>query len=278
MVGCLQRLSQAKGILKHGKIGQFDMSLMVYYMNLVLICIAVSCSTKSQIISKDKVYDIYIEENFHNYEEIYSEVNDTLQYWINDKLQSVVSLIYYQPWQIDSVFIFNKDSTRFFTTVNVSLRGFKDAQSDYIEELNGARIDGQWHFYFGSLRIITRSVYQDSVYAPMTLEEISYLSHSKIMSPFLKVEGEDYLIDYDALDRFFIHRYRTSKGNIARIDSVILAQNASLRKRIIAKEEIDDVRAKMKASVRPPEPVDQGKSGKVKIFESEAWKNRNNKK
>jgi hypothetical protein len=52
------------------------------------------------------------------------------------------------PIQIDSILIFNSDSTRFFTTVNKRKLNFKGASSDLILDFGGAKIGGKWYFFF----------------------------------------------------------------------------------------------------------------------------------
>jgi hypothetical protein len=189
-------------------------------------------------------------------------------------------------WQLDSVFIFNVDSTRVYTTLNQKSR-HKDDNSDGIIEQIGAKINGQWYFYDGAYRVVPREAYQDSVYAPLTFEELSYVSHKGAMAGLLRRNKAGAIeVNYDRLDKLLFGGYQgRSRGFI---DSLIIERNQQMHAKKIDPKEIARIQQKMDASIRPSEPpkpyirpsVWQRMWGlevvqpAVKIFESEAWKNR----
>ncbi|MFT6338387.1 MAG: hypothetical protein ACJATI_005160 [Halioglobus sp.] len=107
------------------------------------------------------------------------------------------------------------------------------------------------------------------------------------MSRLLKVNKAGHcFIDYDEMDNYFYKAYRRSNPNFNKIDSLILSRIAKYRKKKMDVKMINRVREKRLSIKKPPEPSPNGNpwwkrlfgTSKVKLFETEEWKNRRKKK
>jgi len=232
---------------------------------------------------KIDAYDNYLSDNYKNYEGIRASFIDSLKQWKKDSLMSVSMVFFDDSWQVDSVLLFNRDSSRFYTTLNMSRKHNKGLSSELIKGITGAKINNKWSFVFEESRYISRKGYKTDIYSAMSFEELSYISHTGAMSRFLKVDkGGQYFIDYNEMDNYFFKAFGTLYPNIDKIDSVLLKRIAAYKKKKIDIKMIERVKAKRLNSVRPDEPETSNKSwwgrlfGKeeVGLFETEAWKNR----
>lgn len=261
------------------------MKTLKKYINYVLIVLLFfsisfgSCEDGVYI----KPYDQYISDNFENYEDIRKMLIDTLGKWKKDSLVNISFLFFDDAWQVDSILLFNGDSSRFYTTINVSSKHRKNATSDFIKGMTGAKINDKWYFHLEENRYVSRHGLKSDIYSAMSFEEISYVSHTRAMSRLLKIDKEgQYFIDYDEMENNFFKAYKSSYPNIDKIDSVLLKRIAAYKKKKLDVKLIERVKEKRLNSVRPDDPEINNKSlwdkifGKeeVGLFETEAWKNR----
>lgn len=248
-----------------------------------IVFLFISCNKEEKKDFQNDLFDDYLNLNFNSYSKIHKQINDSLQKWVQDSL-TVTESFFYHPYKVDSVLCFNSDSTRLFTTINKRIGEFKDAVQDNITELGGAFIQGRWYFVLMGSNVIDRGSYQDSVYAPLTFEELSYIAHKEIFPMPNKdsVTGKMYF----NLDNLFYHSDCEGRPNQRQCqDEKIVEQNQwrpwKNEGRYLDKEEVEKIKQEMAASVRPPEPVKTKTLWEMwfdkkeeKIFESEAWKNR----
>ena len=180
----------------------------------------------------------------------------------------------------DSVLVFNSDSSRFYSSILIRDIGHKEAIYDYLESLGGARIRGKWYFFIGINTTLNRASYQDSIYSPLTFDELSYLSRQELIGAYtINPDGS-----ITTNDRFFDFMYKRSgwglpeNSTLEQLDSVIVAKTEEVRKMKIDPKELEDIKKDMARSVRPPEPKTdislwQKLFGKEKkLFESDDWK------
>ncbi len=261
---------------------------LLLYFGFVISCSNEERVSDDIIINND--YNDYIKNYFNSYEKLFNNSHDILNERIKNRIYK--SKYYrFSNWQLDSVFIFNMDSTRVYTTLNKS-SGFKDSNSDGIIEQIGAKINGRWYLYDGAYRVVPREAYQDSVYAPLTFDELSYVSHKGAMAGLLRRNKAGKVeVNYDRLDK----KFYAGDGDFYKChfektcyDSVVLMYNRRMHEKKIDPKEIARIQQKMDASVRPLEPPKpyirptlwqemwglEADKPVVKIFESEAWKNR----
>lgn len=214
--------------------------------------------------------------------QIHKNINDTLTDWKNDSLS--LTTHYFakdnSEWQIDSLLVINKDSTRLFGYMLKSMVGWRDAKVDYLEDLAGAKINEKWYFFFGSSTIIDRASYQDSIYSPMTFDELSYLAREKLSRAFYQDEPGEVKVResfFDFMDD--PNGWGLPPGSTRKdIDSLIVAGNKKMRKFKIDPAEIEQIKAEMAKSVRPKEPIpdlnwyEKIFPKKKKLFETDEWK------
>ncbi|HLO55089.1 MAG TPA: hypothetical protein VK169_12425 [Saprospiraceae bacterium] len=224
----------------------------------------------------------YNHSSFEFYKQIHKNINDTLIDWKNDSLS--LTTHYFaknnNEWQIDSLLLINKDSTRLFGYMLKSMVGWRDAKVDYLEDLAGAKINEKWYFFFGSSTIIDRASYQDSIYSPMTFDELSYLARENMSGAFYQDETGEVKVResfFDFMDD--PNGWGLPAGSTRKdIDSVIVARNKEMRQYKIDPAEIEQIKAEMAKSVRPKEPIPDLKwyekifPKEKKLFETHEWK------
>ena len=249
---------------------------------LITYCILLSiiaCNNHNQKLIIENKFDTIISKNFTNYALIYNQLRDTLNNWHDDSL--AISLPYYhKKWKIDSLIAINKSQTRLVANLLQSESARKNADIETIQMIGGAKINEKWYFFFGITSYLGRETYQDSIYSPLTFDELSYLSRQELSGA--------YTINPDSsittIDRFFDFMYKRSgwglpeNSTLEQLDSVIVAKTEEVRKMKIDPKELEDIKKDMARSVRPPEPKTdislwQKLFGKEeKLFESKEWK------
>ena len=250
-----------------------------------------SCSNENSKTFDYKIYDDYKQNHFNDHNQIYLIAHDSIQNWIKSGIKESFYIMF-SRWQVDSTMIFNNDSSRLYTTLNKQKTAIKNGTQDVVMELLGAKINDRWYFYPGATYIVPRQNYQDSMYAPLTFEELSYVAHKRPMAGMLLRDKDGkVVVNHERMnDRFFAGDGDFHKCNKVQscYDSVIIEINKSMHSKKLDPAEVEDIKSSMASSVRPEEPflpsrVKKEKSWwdrltqkdpEVKIFESEEWKNR----
>ena len=278
LIGFLIYQAQTKVMLKKGS-----------YIFLILI-ILFSCEKLEQ---NDVYINIqnrsnYISKNFNNYKSIYMLANDSISFLIKSQLD-ITKSIAFEEYQLDSILIFNSEKTRFYTIINRRHEKFKNSPFDGIEDFGGAKINGKWYFFFmGVSSPVRREDWQDSVYAPLTFEELSYVAYESHFKTLVKNINEGKL---EKNEEIFKKRLFFDISGIKNItderrkqfeDSVILAITKEKYKYKLAPKEIADIKQSIAESKLPADkPLVKSYSWweilqyGEKPFESDAWKNRN---
>lgn len=210
-------------------------------------------------------------------------ISDTLNKWCANTVAQSKQLLHHK-WQIDSQIIFNADSDLIYTTVNTKLSGFRSATVDNISDIGGAKINGKWYFFFMNVSMpVERALYQDSIYAPYTFEELSYIAHKHRFSQTVdwntdgtyKVKEEYFTKNfYDAISKNCLPAQSTKTC----FDSIVVQLNKDYYKHKITLEEINEISSAMAESVSPPQPkIETTFWEKIfgrekKLFESKEWK------
>jgi hypothetical protein len=253
------------------RVDKFKISIYSIFILLSFSCV------KSEEKRTLKNYTVY---NFSSYAQIHQAIRDTLDSYIKDSLETSKYLHYQRDFIIDSLIIFNTDSTRLLTCLIKRDTGHKHAIFDYIENIGGAKINGKWYFFFGLSTVIDRATYQDSIYSPLTFDELSYLARVNFSDAFYQDENGD----VKTRESFFgfmddPNGWGLPPGSKRKdIDSVIVARNKEMHTRKIDPKEIEQIKADMANSVRPKEPIPDIKwyekifPKKKKLFETDEWK------
>ena len=195
----------------------------------------------------------YQRQYFHNYKNIYEQANMTLKNWIKDTLEISEQYAYYQ-YQIDSAFVFNKDSTRLYTTINIRDTINKNAKGESSNELYGAKVGGKWYFMDGAGLWIPKNWYQDSLYAPMTFSEISYVAHTNFIQNrlFKKADGT-----YECNDVLFGEDFTHCAipyGQKGDFDSAVVAKHKEIHKKKFDWAEMEKDKLDAAKIPQPAEP------------------------
>lgn len=247
---------------------------------IIVSVIFVQCRINQNISNDiDFQYKSYFSNNYKTYVRVYTELADTLNVWKNKKLITAKGICF-NPFQIDSLLVFNNDSSQMISTINIK-SSFRDAKMDATQIITGRKINKEWFFYFGPTTHLPHSYYQDSTYASFTWDELGYLAYENFLCVFLRFrEDGSYYINENAFEH-----YRTPYGSLnhkgysdTQLDSVIVADNRNIQKHVISDKEYNDIKESIELSVKPPEPWKDPKDKTIKIFESDAWKNRYKKK
>lgn len=242
---------------------------------LILLLVVISCAKQNDKI--ELFSSPYIEKKLFDSKIVYNELLDSILSWKYDSL--LVSKPYFvnDRWKIDSLIILSSDSTRLFATM---MRQKKTVPSDGLEDIGGAKINDKWYFFFGSSTVIDRASYQDSIYSPMTFDELSYLARKNLSGAFYK-DGNG---DVNVRESFFDFMADPNGWGLppgstrTDIDSVIVARNKEMHSRKIDPKEIEKIKAEMAKSVRIKEPIPNLKwyekifPKKKKLFETDEWK------
>jgi hypothetical protein len=183
------------GDLKHKQLKSPDMLHQgrIYILLILLQLLIISCNEKKDVLVNDiKLFQNHQRTNDKVYKELFKSVNDSLNVWIKDSL-SITKFIFCDEWQLSNIFIFNKDSTRIFTTIIDSRSRMKNDPSDNIYDFGGAKINGRWFFFFmGVSEPIDREYWQNSVYAPLTFEELNYVAYELRLKTLVKNIDDGY--------------------------------------------------------------------------------------
>lgn len=230
----------------------------------ILFFFLLSCN-KSKIQKQFSIdyAKIYYKLNFGSYSSIYKYASDTIIEW---RKRSIDRFGYFLDgsYQLDSALVFNKDSTRLYGSINhIGLRS--NASQDGSTEFYGARIKGHWYFLTGAGLAIPRVFYQDSMYAPMTFSELSYVAHVNFIQNYLNKDssgnfyGDDEKINKNILNTngWGCYNCTTKEQN----DSLFLAKVYENNLKRIPEKEIDRIIVEAAATRRPLEPPIDPKTG-----------------
>ena len=153
---------------------------------LIVFFFLISSCNNSNKNNDIKTWKNYINTQFDTYKNIYKEANDSINKWTSDSLQVVQSYLLYES-QLDSIFIFNKAKDRFYTVNKINASKDKIAIADAYDDFGGAKINGKWYFFFmGVSHPVRREDWQDSVYAPLSFDELSYVAYESHFKTLVK--------------------------------------------------------------------------------------------
>jgi hypothetical protein len=221
---------------------------------LIIVFLFSSCRTITGPYRLDYATQ-YQRDNFYKYQSVYNQANDTVKAWINDTLE-IGALYVLTQYQIDSAFVFNKDSTRLYSTINTKETVFKTSKMEGATEFFGAKVRGHWYFVLGGGLAIPKNWYQDSLYAPMTLAEISYVAHTNFIQSRLLKKADGSYESNDAIISLNLIAYGclacTTKVSY---DSLFLVQWREGRKKKFNWAEMEKIKLEASKIPQPAEPT-----------------------
>ena len=98
--------------------------------------------------------------------------------------------------RLDSMIVFNSDSTRLYTNVLKETWSTKMRSSTIFMVLVGPRFMENGISFFGMNTTIDRASYQDSIYSPLSFEELSYLAREHLHKAY-KIDQNGSIITND---------------------------------------------------------------------------------
>lgn len=243
---------------------------MIRYTYLFALVSILSCKYNKTMYF-NPLQKEYVISNFHTYNHIYKAICDTLDKWKVDTLANSTQYFFGGSHQVDSMLVFNSDTTRlrgFHLEQNV----FLDADTDRLSQLAGAKIKNKWYFFFGPSIHVDRASYQDSVYAPLSFDELSYLAREHLRKALYRDE-EGIIKAHDNFFKIIQGKY----SNDSLFELHVLDYNRRFQLGKIDKTELEEIKKEISSSVQPPEPPDtrnwfQKKFGPKKLFETKEWK------
>ncbi len=224
-------------------------------------------------------HDLYMNRKFSEYKLYYSAIKDTLTSWKKDSLLISQYWGYVFDSKLDSMIVFNSDSTKFVANILLQDRYNRDAVFDYIELIGGSIVDKDIYIYIMSNITIDRAAYQDSIHQSMSFIELSYLARENLNSAFLI--NEDGSIQSE--DLFFEFMYNRKNfglpvnSTLIQFDSAVVSNVLKLRRNKINYMELKEIQNNIGRTSRAAEP-ELNKSlwqkwfGEKKLFESQEWK------
>ena len=255
------------------------------YIFLICFISVIYCCSRNSSIKEKSIFDDfqkcsdYLQDEYTLYKDLHQDIYDTINMWKRDSLKSVEFIFSRPSYFIDSVIIFNKEKNRLYANL-IFIDNNVNSIFDLINDLGGAKINNKWYFFRGSQNAIDRATYQDSIYSPLTFNELSYLARKNLSGAFTKDGNGDNKVRetfFDFMDD--LNGWGLPPGSTrADIDSVIVARNKEMHSRKIDPKEIEKIKAEMAKSVRPKEPIPDIKwyekifPKEKKLFETDEWK------
>ena len=231
-----------------------------------------SCSNENELKSSLEEYDKARNARSIKEHSIYRDANDSIQKWVRDSLSIVEHYIAY-PYELNEIFIFNLDSTRFYTTINTRDNKNKDAIFDFINDFGGAKIAGKQYFFFsGTSEPVDRSYWKDD-YNPLTFEELNYIAYERRLKKLIQNIDNGHPEKNDVFFINYFYSVDKCKGELSFVkkccDSIVLKMVSEKYKyKVNFKDFIGQ------DNNNQHEPI--VKSSRVKILESAEWKSRHN--
>lgn len=161
-----------------------------------------SISVKNAIAARK-----HIKSEFKNYKEIYDLAKDSVDKWVHDSVKLAATFVF-NPYQIDSLFIFNNDGTSFYSHIFSSYPGGQGIQYFY-----GANVSGRWCFCLGgSCGGLSKSYFTNNKYDRNNFENVSIRAYtmigdlykelsSKSEQQVLNANQNEYAIDQNCFNR-----------------------------------------------------------------------------
>ncbi len=101
-----------------------------------------------RLVNKNLTANRYVQNEFYNYSDIYTTVNDTLNNWIQDSLGIVTAEILSNGnYELDSLITFNDRKTQFFATVHSSFPAGNNKYYTSSQSIIGFFLDKKWLIY-----------------------------------------------------------------------------------------------------------------------------------
>ena len=244
---------------------------------LLIRCNTINNPYKDKIVSTTHLYQ-YQNDNFENYKDLRVKIIDSIKLYSAELFLSSYTGLNRGEWNIDSTIIFNIDSSRFITSINLSntlVRNYTDA----LYALYGYKINNTWYFLKGATTVLPRKFYTTNFNEPLTAEQLGFLAKKEVLSIYVARTSNGNTINEKAFDNVVFYPVTYVKGHTIppivasrNHDSILIHKYYKQRFNYSSKfkkEYYDSLRL---VQPEPISKVDESKS--IKFFDSKEWKNR----
>ena len=176
--------------------------IKLYIIYILFYCFLIACNNKEKEIKKNsELYYKYSTQaaTEHIYKQIYGMAKDSINVWIQNKLQTV-KYENANNWQIDTLICFNKDIDKCVMALAVSDTLYKQSPSDGITFFYGVKIRENWYFFKGAFIVIPRENYQKNRYPPLSFEKLHEIAMQEVYSGYLVKDTKG---NWQINDKFF---------------------------------------------------------------------------
>lgn len=239
-----------------------------FFLLLMVAFIGCEINQKGTNFNNDDMRD-YTKENFYKYEHIYHLAIDSIKSHSLKRFNDFTFATYKDYWELDSCFIFNKDSTRLMGIFYHSSSNIKTARSDEFFMFTGFKIDGAWRFGSGrDAWVAPHDFYGDSLYAPLPMHKIKYMAHKSGISAYLrKTEEGTFVPNYKLLDEYFFDRRNFKLPDDfpnEKFDSINMYYfNTLIYSSYVTDKELHELDSIFENSVQPSEPLKDSKGRNI---------------
>jgi hypothetical protein len=123
-----------------------------------------------------------------DYLSIRKQANDSIFLWIKEL--TIYDDLTGGQWELDSMFCFNTNKTRFVACLK-SQCSRKECVSDDLSILLGEKIDNKWYFFRESVTIVLpRDLYKKDIHTPLSFDKMHEIAMKEVYKGYLKANGE----------------------------------------------------------------------------------------
>lgn len=146
----------------------------------------ISCASDNESIKLYELSKGFSQEkiSIKGYWQLYSMGLDTLNNWIDNRLNSV-SYLKKGNWRLDSLVCVNKNVDKavmcFYLQGHLQTSSMDDLHFFYV-----TKIDNHWYFFKGPVLYLPREYYQKDIHTPLSWEKLHELAMTEIFSGYLR--------------------------------------------------------------------------------------------
>ena len=169
---------------------------------LILVILLVACEQKKSKETSEDYTLLYRKHSIgivgeKEYEKAYSQMNDSLNNWIDSNLK-IIQNLKVNTWELDSLLCFKSEGNKLIGAIKVQLSKYDDATHDGIHYIYGIKIDDKWFFFYGPYLVAPRN--QQIRYVPNTFEELHNIVMKEVFRGYLKKSSTG---NWEINDSFF---------------------------------------------------------------------------
>jgi hypothetical protein len=240
-------------------------------------CNILNSDYKDKIVSTTHLYH-YQNDNFENYKDFREKIIDSVRLYAEELFLTSYTMLNGGEWDVDSTLIFNRDGSRFITSINRT-NTLTSNYTDGLHALYGYKINGTWYILMGGHTVLPREYYTKQIDEPLTAEQLGFLAKKQVLRTYIERNSNSNRVNEKAFDNLVFYPVTYVKGHTIppivasrNHDSILIHKYYKQRFNYSSKfkkEYYDSLRL---VQPEPISKVDESKS--IKFFDSKEWKNR----